>query len=177
MLAYSSISHAGYMLMTVSAHQLTSTSTILYYSLSYILATATAFAVFILVSDYQTGRKEKPENFQSFEGLAKNNPGLAFCFTISLLSLAGIPLTGGFWGKFFVFSDTFSRNMTYPIILAILMSAIGVYYYFRGIIAAYFRDGDIEKIEVPIVYKIALWATTLGTLLLGVYPSLVKSMF
>jgi NADH-quinone oxidoreductase subunit N len=67
--------------------------------------------------------------------------------------------------------------MTYPIILAILMSAIGVYYYFRGIIAAYFRDGDIEKIEVPIVYKIALWATTLGTLLLGVYPSLVKSMF
>jgi NADH-quinone oxidoreductase subunit N len=177
MLAYSSISHAGYMLMTVSAHQLTSTSTILYYSLSYILATATAFAVFILVSDYQTGRKEKPENFQSFEGLAKNNPGLAFCFTISLLSLAGIPLTGGFWGKFFVFSDTFSRNMTYPIILAILMSAIGVYYYFRGIIAAYFRDGDIEKIEVPTVYKIALWATTLGTLLLGVYPSLVKSMF
>jgi NADH-quinone oxidoreductase subunit N len=67
--------------------------------------------------------------------------------------------------------------MTYPIILAILMSAIGVYYYFRGIIAAYFRDGDIEKIEVPTVYKIALWATTLGTLLLGVYPSLVKSMF
>ncbi|NBW04191.1 MAG: NADH-quinone oxidoreductase subunit N, partial [Cytophagia bacterium] len=143
MLAYSSISHAGYMLMTVSAMQSSSTSTVLYYSLSYTLATVAAFAVLILVSEYQTGRKEKPEDYSSFEGLAINNPGLAFCFTISLLSLAGIPLTAGFWGKFFIFSDSFNRNIIYPVILAILMSAVGIYYYFKGIIAMYFKNGDI----------------------------------
>ncbi|MFM6943385.1 MAG: NADH-quinone oxidoreductase subunit N, partial [Aquirufa sp.] len=89
MLAYSSISHAGYMLLTVSANQASTTSTILYYSLSYTLATIVAFGVVMLVAEYQTGRTEKPENFSSFEGLAKQNPGLAFCFTIALLSLAG----------------------------------------------------------------------------------------
>jgi NADH-quinone oxidoreductase subunit N len=177
MLAYSSISHAGYMLMTVSAKQISSNSTILYYSLSYTLATVAAFAVLIIVSEYQTGRKEKPEDYDSFEGLAKNNPGLAFCLTISLLSLAGIPLTAGFWGKFFIFSDSFNRNIIYPVILAILMSAVGIYYYFRGIIAVYFKNGDIEKIEVPMLFKIALWFCTIATLVLGVYPNVVKSLF
>ena len=177
MLAYSSISHAGYMLMTVSAMQRSSTSTVLYYSLSYTLATVAAFAVLILVSEYQTGRKEKPEDYSAFEGLAQNNPGLAFCFTISLLSLAGIPLTAGFWGKFFIFSDSFNRNIIYPVILAILMSAVGIYYYFKGIIAMYFKNGDIEKIEIPMLFKIALWFCTIATLTLGIYPNIVKSLF
>ena len=177
MLAYSSISHAGYMLMTVSARQATSNSTILYYSLAYTLATLTAFAVFKIVSEYQAGRVEKPENFQSFEGLAKANPYLAFCLTVALLSLAGIPLTAGFWGKFFVFTDTFNRNIVYPIVLAILMSAVGIYYYFKGIIAVYFKQGDIQKIELSPLYQIALGLTTLGTLALGLFPNLVKSLF
>ena len=177
MLAFSSISHAGYLLLTVSSKQISTTSSILYYSLSYTLATVVAFAVLILVSEYQSARVEKPENFSSFEGLAKNNPGLALCFTISMLSLAGIPLTAGFWGKFFIFSDTFSRNIIYPVILAILMSAVGIYYYFKGIIAVYLKAGEIEKIEVPVLFKMALWACTLGTIVLGVYPSLVKSIF
>jgi NADH-quinone oxidoreductase subunit N len=177
MLAYSSISHAGYMLLTVSARQSSTTSSILFYSLAYTLATLTAFAVFKLVSEYQTGRTEKPENFQSFEGLAKQNPFLAFCFTVSLLSLAGIPLTAGFWGKFFVFTDTFNRNIIYPIILAILMSAVGIYYYFKGIIAVYFKQGDIQKIEISTLYQVALGLTTLGTLVLGLFPNIVKSLF
>lgn len=177
MLAFSSISHAGYLLLTVSSKQISTTSSILYYSLSYTLATVVAFAVLILVSEYQSARVEKPENFSSFEGLAKNNPGLAFCFTVSMLSLAGIPLTAGFWGKFFIFSDTFSRNIIYPVILAILMSAVGIYYYFKGIIAVYLKAGEIEKIEVPVLFKMALWACTLGTIILGIYPSLVKSVF
>ena len=177
MLAYSSISHAGYMLIAVSANQASTSSTILYYSLSYTLATIVAFGVVMLVAEYQTGRTEKPENFSSFEGLAKQNPGLAFCFTISLLSLAGIPLTAGFWGKFFVISDIFNRHVYNPVILAILMSAIGVYYYFKGIIAIYFKEGDIQRIELPSIVKFAMWACTLGTLLLGVYPSIVKNLF
>jgi NADH-quinone oxidoreductase subunit N len=177
MLAFSSISHAGYMLLTVCAKQTATTSNILFYSLSYTLATLGAFAVVKIVSEYQTGRNEKPENFSSFNGLAKNNPELAFAFIIALLSLAGIPLTAGFWGKFFVFTDVFNRNIIYPVVIAILMSAVGIYYYFRGIIAVYFNQGDIEKIEVPTVYRIALWLTTLGTLVLGVYPTIVKNIF
>jgi NADH-quinone oxidoreductase subunit N len=177
MLAFSSISHAGYMLLTVCAKQTSTTSNILYYSLAYTLATLTAFAVFKIVSEYQTGRNEKPENFSSFNGLAKNNPELAFTFTIALLSLAGIPLTAGFWGKFFVFTDVFNRNILYPVVIAILMSAIGIYYYFKGIIASYFNQGDIDKIEIPTIYRFALWITTLGTLLLGLYPTLVKNIF
>jgi len=177
MLAYSSISHAGYMLLTVSANQTSTPSTILYYSLSYTLATIVAFGIVMLVAEYQTGRTEKPENFTSFEGLAKQNPGLAFCFTISMLSLAGIPLTAGFWGKFFVFSDIFTRHVYYPVILAIVMSAVGVYYYFKGIIAIYFKEGKIEHIELPGLVKFAMWTCTIGTLILGVYPSIVKTLF
>ncbi|MHA8051725.1 NADH-quinone oxidoreductase subunit N [Aquirufa sp. ROCK-SH2] len=177
MLAFSSISHAGYMLLTVCAKQASTTSNILYYSLSYTLATLGAFAVVKIVSEYQTGRNEKPENFSSFNGLAKNNPELAFAFTIALLSLAGIPLTAGFWGKFFVFNDVFNRNIIYPVVIAILMSAVGIYYYFKGIVASYFNQGDIEKIEIPFIFRIAIWITTLGTLILGIYPTLVKNIF
>lgn len=177
MLAFSSISHAGYMLLTVCAKQPSTTSNILYYSLSYTLATLGAFAVVKIVSEYQTGRNEKPENFSSFNGLAKNNPELAFAFTIALLSLAGIPLTAGFWGKFFVFNDVFNRSILYPVIVAILMSAVGIYYYFKGIVAAYFNTGDIEKITIPLVYRIALWLTTIATIVLGIYPTIVKNLF
>jgi NADH-quinone oxidoreductase subunit N len=63
------------------------------------------------------------------------------------------------------------------VILAIIMSAVGVYYYFKGIIAIYFKEGDIERIELPGLVKFAMWACTLGTSLLGVYPSIVKNLF
>jgi len=102
---------------------------------------------------------------------------LAFCFTISLLSLAGIPLTAGFWGKFFVFTDAFHRNIIYPVILAILMSAVGIYYYFKGIISVYFKTGEIQKIEMSTLYQVALGITTLSTLVLGLFPNLVKNLF
>lgn len=177
MLAYSSISHAGYMLITVAANQVSTTSTILFYSLSYTLATITAFGVYKIVSEYQAGRVENPSYVSSFDGLAKENPFLAFCFTVSLLSLAGIPLTAGFWGKFFVFTDAFNRNILYPVVVAILMSAVGIYYYFKGIIAAYFKTGDIQAIEIPIIVRVSLLLSTFGTILLGVYPSLLKGLF
>jgi NADH-quinone oxidoreductase subunit N len=129
------------------------------------------------VSEHQTGRVEKPDHFQSFQGLAKTNPYLAFCFTVAMLSMAGIPLTAGFWGKFFVFLDTFNRNLVPAVVIAILMSAIGIYYYFKGIISVYLKQGDIQKIEISPIYQVALGITTLGTLLLGLFPNIVKSLF
>ncbi len=177
MLAYSSISHAGYMLITIIATQKSTNSSILYYSLAYTLATITAFGVFKIVSEYQTGRTDNPENTQAFTGLAKNNPLLALSFSIALISLAGIPLTAGFWGKFYVFRDLFNKDVLYPVIIGILTSCIGIFYYFKPIITVYTKEKEIEKIELPIIIKLTLILTTFMTILLGLYPSLVKELF
>lgn len=71
----------------------------------------------------------------------------------------------------------FNKNLTYPIIIAVLMSAIGLYYYFKGITAVYFNSGSIEKIQTPFLFKFALWFACIGTLVLGIYPTIVKSIF
>jgi NADH-quinone oxidoreductase subunit N len=177
MMAFSSISHAGYLLMTVTSNQATTQSSILFYSLAYSIATVTAFAVMILVSENKTSNGKPDESFDAFKGLAKNNPLLAFVLTVSMLSLAGIPLTAGFWGKFFIFSDGFKRGLFLDLIVAVLMSAVGVYYYFKPIIASYMKEGDIQDITIKPIYKLTLIITTILTILLGLMPDLVKSIF
>jgi NADH-quinone oxidoreductase subunit N len=179
MMAYSSISHAGYLLMAVVARTENTESALMYYSLAYSIATVAAFAVMILVSEAQLKDGRPNESFESFKGLAQNNPLLAFVLTISMLSLAGIPLTAGFWGKFFVFTTAFERGnvMITLAIVAVLASAVGIYYYFKAIMAAYFREGKIPAIEIPLIYKIVLIFCSLSTIVLGVYPSIVKNIF
>jgi NADH-quinone oxidoreductase subunit N len=149
----------------------------LFYSLAYSIATVTAFAVMILVSENKTSNGKPDESFDAFKGLAKNNPLLAFALMVSMLSLAGIPLTAGFWGKFFIFSDSFKRGLILDLITAVLMSAVGVYYYFKPIIAVYMKEGDIEKIPMKPIYKLTLIITTILTIVLGLMPDLVKNIF
>lgn len=177
MMAYSSISHAAYLLIPIIAKTEASASSILFYSLSYTLATITSFGVFILVSEANIKEGKPNEEFSIFDGLAKNNPLLAICLTISMLSLAGIPLTAGFWGKFFVFSNAIDRNIIWLLIYAVLMSAIGIYYYFKPIINSYFKEGSNQIIQIPLLYKVILILCTAGTLLLGILPDLLKSIF
>lgn len=177
LLAYSSISHAGFVLLTLCANQAETLSSVLYYTSVYSIASLSSFAVVKIVSEHQSGRVEHPENVEAFFGLAKHNPLLAFAFTISLLSLAGIPLTAGFWAKFFVFSDVFNKNLLYPVVIAILMSAVGVYYYFKGIVAAYFKEGQLEHIALGWASKLSLILLTLASLALGLYPDLIKPLF
>ncbi|MFC0185441.1 NADH dehydrogenase subunit N [Pseudarcicella hirudinis] len=178
MLAYSSISHAGYLMLTATAKVAHTQSSILFYSLAYSVATISAFAVLMVVAETKESNAEKTnENFDIFNGLAKNNPLLAFVLTVSMLSLAGIPLTAGFWGKFFIFSDAFQRGIVVPLVVAVLMSAVGIYYYFKAIISAYFKEGDVPAIELKPIYKITLIVTTLLTIVLGIAPDLVKSIF
>lgn len=177
MLAYSSISHAGYLLIGLVALTKSSPQAILFYSLSYVLATVTAFGVLILVAE-QTPKDGKPDdNYAAFNGLAKKNPLLAFSLSVSMLSLAGIPLTAGFWGKFMVFSAAVERGLLFMLVIAVLMSAVGIYYYFRVIIAAYMKDGDGETIAIRPLYRMVLILTTLLTILLGIYPDLVRNIF
>ncbi len=177
MLAYSSISHAGYILLTIISTQKSTNASILYYSLVYTLATITAFGVFKVVSEYLTGRTDRSEDLEGFKGLAKNNPLLAISFSIALISLAGIPLTAGFWGKFYVFRDLFNRDILYPVIVGIITSCVGIFYYFKPILSVYSSEKEIEKIEIPFSIKITLILTTIFTILLGLYPTLAKQLF
>ena len=174
MMAYSSISHAGYLLLALTAFTNQSQHSIVFYSLAYSLATISAFGVLMLVSEEKSISTDAPENYDAFNGMAKKNPLLAFVLTVSMLSLAGIPLTAGFWGKFFVFTNVIDQKLTWMLIVAVLMSAVGIYYYFRAIIAVYLKDGEWNTIKISPLYRLILIATTSATLLLGILPSLVR---
>ena len=171
MMAYSSISHAGYLLLAVTAFNERSLSAILFYSLSYSLATVSAFGVLMLAA-----AKTKNEEYSSFNGLAKQNPFLAIVMTIAMLSLAGIPLTSGFLGKLWIFISAFERGLYWVMVVAALMSAVGLYYYFRVIIAMYLKEPhnktEDNKIVVRTPYIVALLISTLLTVLFGLLPDL-----
>lgn len=175
MLAYSSISHAGFMLMAILANQrgMTSVSAILYYSLAYSVGSISAFTVL-----YNVSKSKHSLNIDAFNGLAKRHPLMAACMVIAMLSLAGIPVTAGFFAKYFVFSVLIGTSFKWLIVIAILTSAIGVYYYFKVIIAMYFKQEESEQevtMETSHVFLLAL--TTLFTLALGIVPGYVIEIF
>ena len=182
MMAYSSISHAGYLLIGLAALGVQTKQAIVFYSLAYSVATISAFGVLLLVAQQrstQTITREgvNSENFDSFNGLARKNPLLGFTMAVSMLSLAGIPLTAGFWGKFYMFSTAVERGQIWLLVVAVLMSAVGIYYYFRVIIAMYFRDGAMETIQVAPFYQYVLLGATIITIGLGIAPGLLQGLF
>lgn len=174
MLAYSSISHAAFMLMVVLAN-LRSNATLgalLYYSLAYSIGSIAAFGILYNVT------KKGDESFDAFNGLGKRNPLMAACMVVAMLSLAGIPITAGFFAKYFVLINMIGTSYKWLIILAILTSAIGVYYYFKVIIAMYFKQSnETEEVPVEISQKTVIVLTTIITLALGVVPGFVAEMF
>jgi len=176
MLAYSGISHAGYLLIAITALSGPSEKSIVFYSLAYSLSTISAFGILMLVSKEKTIEGQPDERYDAFNGLAKNNPFLAFVLAVSMLSLAGIPLTAGFWGKFFIFTSAAERGIIWITVIAVLMSTVGIYYYFRVIIASYMRDGDLAKIRVAPFYKVVLVLATFLTILFGLAPGLFEGL-
>ncbi|MVM30662.1 NADH-quinone oxidoreductase subunit NuoN [Spirosoma sp. HMF4905] len=182
MMAYSSISHAGYLLIGLSSLGTQTKQAIVFYSLAYSVATIAAFGVLILVSQQRstqtiTSEGILTENFDAFNGLARQNPLLGFAMTVSMLSLAGIPLTAGFWGKFYMFSTAVERGQIWLLVVAVLMSAVGIYYYFRVIIAMYFRDGATEPIRVAPFFQYVLLGAIILTIGLGIAPGLLQGLF
>lgn len=175
MLAYSSISHAAFMLMAILANQRSgaSVSAILYYSLAYSIGSIAAFTVL-----YNVSKEKNNANIDAFNGLGKRNPLMAFCMVVALLSLAGIPITAGFFAKYFVFAALIGTSFKWLIVIAILTSAVGAYYYFKVIIAMYFKPADIET-EVPseTSHTVLLVLTTLFTIALGLLPNYVIDIF
>jgi NADH-quinone oxidoreductase subunit N len=172
MLAFSSISHAGYMLFAIVALGASSVNSVFVYAAAYSIASIIAFAVLILVKE-QTGG----ENFENFNGLGKKNPFLAFVLTVAMLSLAGIPLTAGFIGKFFMFSTALQQYHVWLIVLAVINAIIGIFYYFRVIVAMYFRDTERNELNSTGYYKFVLSVSVIATIVLGIYPSLITDLF
>ncbi|SNR85565.1 NADH-quinone oxidoreductase subunit N [Hymenobacter mucosus] len=178
MLAYSSVSHAGYLLIGLVAFngQLEGASAngIFFYSLAYSIATVAAFGVLQLVANARMR-----EDYNGLNGLAKTNPLLAFVLTIAMLSLAGIPLTGGFFGKFFVFSAAVENGYIGLVVFAVVMSMVSIYYYLRPIIAMYMHDTDettAALVPVSSFQSGALLLLALLTVVLGVLPGLVSGI-
>ncbi|MDZ7876807.1 MAG: NADH-quinone oxidoreductase subunit N [Saprospiraceae bacterium] len=172
MLAFSSISHAGYMLMAVLCANGESDNSILFYATSYSAATIVAFMVIYLVSE-ATGSL----NISAFNGLGKSNPILAIGLTIALLSMAGIPPLSGFMAKYFLFANAIGDGYLWLVLFAIAMSLVGVYYYFKLIIAMYFSDST-ERVGIK-VNPLQTLLIVLGCgilLVLGLMPQLVYSV-
>jgi NADH-quinone oxidoreductase subunit N len=171
MLAFSSISHAGYLLFAIVALGASSSNSVFVYSTAYSVASIIAFGALILVQQ-QSGS----DNFDTFNGLAKKNPFLALVLTVSMLSLAGIPLTAGFIGKFFVFSGALSQYHTTLVILAVVNAIISIFYYFRVIIAMYFRSGERAEVTVPAYFNFVLGLSAIITILIGIWPGFISNL-
>lgn len=172
MLAYSSIAHAGYFLLAVFSATPDSSGAILVYAAAYSLATIAA-VIGLMIIQAGTGTEE----ISSFDGLAKKNPFLAFTITVAMLSLAGIPPAAGFFAKFYIFSTAISQNYIWMVVVAILSSCIGIYYYFKVIIAMYMRPSESDyTVELSQNQQFVLMTCLVLTLALGIFPNVLAGL-
>jgi len=162
MLAYSSIAQAGFMLFALLTLNTLAKEGILLYAAAYSLATIGVFAILIKMKDY---------TFDGFNGMARHHPVLAALNTIFLLSLAGIPLTAGFFAKYYMLASAVQTgNFLWLVIFAVLCAAISVYYYFRVIQAMYFKDGEAQVLDTTPVFTGLLILLAAIVIFLGIFP-------
>jgi NADH-quinone oxidoreductase subunit N len=160
MLAYSSIAHAGYILIAFVIGDQGASASILYYLLVYTFMNIGAFTIVILL-----GRKgEENTGIESYAGLSGRHPLLALSMSIFLLSLAGIPPLAGFMGKFYVLSAAVKAQYYWLAVIGVLNSVVAVYYYLRVIMAMYFKESSGESTRpdfspaYSVVIVICIWA-------------------
>jgi NADH-quinone oxidoreductase subunit N len=169
MLAFSGISHAGFMLMALLSLS-TAAGTLFYYASAYALAGIASFAVIILVT-----KSKDNQDIANFNGLGKTNPLMAGILTASLLSMAGIPIFSGFFAKFTLFTQTIESGYLIVVIAGVLNSIISVGYYFKLIIAMYTKEGT-EKQTTPFVYYFVAVLAILLNIIIGVFPNLIMNL-
>jgi NADH-quinone oxidoreductase subunit N len=171
LLAYSSIAHAGYLLVAFAAAPGLGTSAAMFYTAAYAAMNLGAFAV---VSHFANAG-ERYVTLEDYEGLGRSSPLLAATLTVFLLSLIGIPITGGFFAKFYVFSAAVKANLIWLTIIGVLNSGVGAYYYLRVIVMMYMRESrkEVPVTPVPLALGLALVACLAATLYLGVLPGRV----
>jgi len=170
LLAYSSIAHAGFLIMGMATGDFISVS---FYLGTYLLMTFAAFFVLSIVSN-----SEESDSIDAFDGLGQRNPLLAGLLTVAMAALAGIPLTAGFWGKFFIFKSALQAEVSWWLIgIAFISVAAGFYYYLKVVKAMYWNAPRSEKpISFPLISKAVLIVLTAAILILGIYPQPIMTL-
>ena len=174
MLAYSSIAHAGYILVALTAAAAADRpeegiAAALFYLVSYALVKLGAFLIVAQLG----GPGERHVEIEDLTGLGRRQPAMAACLSLFLLSLLGLPVTAGFLGKFYVFSAALNSNLLWLAILLAINSVIGAYYYLRVIVAMYMREPSSEPAAEPVPWtlSVVLWITAAGTVFAGLSPA------
>lgn len=183
MLAYSSIAHAGYILVgfvgagaaTTLEKRETAIAAVAFYMLGYAVSTLGAFAVVTLLAQ----KGDKRTDFDDYNGIGFKSPFLAFSLSLFMLSFMGLPLTAGFMGKIGVFKPAADAGYYLLVIFAVINSAISVYYYLRVVVVMFFRERMTEWFEpkMPVGIAIVLIVAVFGTLYLGLMPNSVIEAF
>ena len=172
MLAYSSIANAGYVMVAIATHSEIGAAAVMFYLAAYALMNVGAFAV---VTHFSR-QGERYVEIEDLAGLAWKQPVTAGLFTIFLLSFVGVPLTAGFFGKFYIFKAALDGGFTWLAILGLLNSAVAAFYYIRILVVMYMKEpgeaaADLQPLAPGV--GIALWGSAIGTLVLGIFPSLI----
>jgi NADH-quinone oxidoreductase subunit N len=170
MLAFSGISHAGFMLMALLSAT-TAAGSLLYYATAYSLAGIAAFTVLLYVC-----KDKGNEEISHFNGLGKTNPILAAVLTASLLSMAGIPVFAGFFAKLMLFTQTIQSGYLILVIAAVMNSIISIGYYFKLILAMYTKDAAEEKQATPFAFYAVAVLSIVMNLVIGLYPTLIMQL-
>ena len=169
LLAYSSIAHAGYLLIGVVCFDVRA---ITFYLVAYLLMTLLSFAVLIIVAQ-QTG-----EEISDFDGLGRRSPFLAFAMLIGMVSLAGVPFTVGFLGKFYIFYAAVLHRQIALVVVGVITVGCGFYYYLKVVRAMYWQsDSKTEAIPVNGLSRVTISTLIVATIWLGVYPQPVLQAF
>jgi NADH-quinone oxidoreductase subunit N len=178
LLAYSSIAHAGFLLLALAAGasetatSLSSAQVVSFYLATYLLMTLGVFFILAQIRIQRDG-----ENITDFNGLAKTNPMLALSLTVLLAALAGVPLTAGFIGKFFVFSLAVKAGLWVGIATAFIAAAAGFYYYLKVVRAMWWSGpGDGAPVSLPAISKTCVAFLTASTLILGIWPAPILAL-
>jgi len=171
LLAYSSIAHAGYILVAFAARPELGTSAVMFYTAAYAAMNVGAFAIV----SHLAGAEEKYVTLEDYAGLGRKSPVLAATLTFFLMSLIGIPITGGFFAKFYVLTAALRSNLVILSVILVMNSAVGAYYYLRIIVMMYMREARSEVRVAPLsaATGFAIAACLLATLFLGVLPGRV----
>ena len=173
MLAFSSVSHAGYILMAVIAKSSLGSSSMLFYMLTYAFMTFGIFGIIIIL-----GRKgEENLEIQDYSGLAYKHPVIALSMTIFLLSLGGLPPFAGFVAKFYLFSAAIQEGLLTLVIFAVLNSAVSFYYYLKIVVFMYMKEPEAEfNISLTPMTLFVILIGVLGTIHLGIFPNAIITL-
>jgi len=172
LMAYSAIAHAGYILVAFAARSDGGAAAVMFYLAAYALMNIGAFAVIIHIC----GKGEKNLRVEDLAGLGRTQPFVAALLTVFLLSLIGVPLTGGFFGKFYIFRAALQSNLVWLTVLGLLNSAVAAYYYLRFMVVMYmYEPGEVANSLEPLSpgLRAALVLPAIGTFFLGILPGAV----